>query len=149
NRSRMARFAGEDRFPGLDAEEDQFLHQTVSRVILSWFGHPFLAANTLMQLGHEPFPLNTVIVKSGKKRINVYYYLPNTLSYAKQLAQSHSLGWSVLLTGFDAASLAFIAKRYSIRWTTKYLNAHFPDFGGMAENLEDEERMLTDAQSFR
>ncbi|GMR35195.1 hypothetical protein PMAYCL1PPCAC_05390, partial [Pristionchus mayeri] len=100
------------------------------------------------QLGHEPFPL-TMVIYMRKEGIKVSYYLPNLFSYAKQLAESHPAGWSVLMTGFDAYALALITGRYTTRWTIKYLDAYYPEFGGAPEHVGEDERRITDAQSFR
>ncbi|GMR35208.1 hypothetical protein PMAYCL1PPCAC_05403, partial [Pristionchus mayeri] len=75
--------------------------------------------------------------------------LPNTLSYAKQLAQSHPLGWSVLLTGFDAISLSLIVNICTVTWTIKYLDKHFPEFGGKNDHSGYHELDLSDVESFR
>lgn len=141
--------AAADREPilGLNEDEEKFLKETAAKIAVSSVTHPLLTTKTLMQLGHEPFSLSTgkTLIVTGRNA----YFLPNAFSYAKQLAETHGAGWSVLMTGFDSGALALIAGRYATRWATKYIDAHFPEMGGKAEFEGEDERKLTDEQSFR
>ncbi|GMR35220.1 hypothetical protein PMAYCL1PPCAC_05415, partial [Pristionchus mayeri] len=142
-----AAVAAEPGLMGMNIEEEKFLKEVGMKVAVSSITHPLLTTKTLIQLGHEPFALSTgkTLIVTGRNA----YFLPNAFSYAKQLAETHPAGWSVLMTGFDSAALALIAGRYTTRWATDYLDKHFPDMGGKPENIDEDERKLTDSQSFR
>ncbi|GMR35209.1 hypothetical protein PMAYCL1PPCAC_05404, partial [Pristionchus mayeri] len=130
-----------DRFrdlgiPDWNAEQKQFVVDVVSGVVIVCTS----TTKTLIELGHEPFPLSR-----GKTitRRNAYL-LPNAFSYAKQLAQSHPLGWRVLMTGYDAASISVITRLCTIRLGNKCFDVLFPP----SVDDDDEELDLDDGQSF-
>ncbi|CAI4232522.1 unnamed protein product [Auanema sp. JU1783] len=135
-----------DRFLGLDREDADFAKKTVGNLVLNAVTWPLQCVKTLIQLGHEPFPLSTgrVFVCAGRNA----YFLPNAFSYGRQLATQQ--GFTILYTGLDAASVALITNKLTTRCMIKYIDKNYPEIGGIEEVPQDaEEKDLTDHQSFK
>ncbi|KAK5977721.1 hypothetical protein GCK32_004021 [Trichostrongylus colubriformis] len=116
-----------------------------ARVVLSTVTYPLTCVKTLNQLGHEPFPLTTgkTLIVAGRNA----YFLPNVFSYANQLARAR--GVSVLFTGIDSAVCSLIVQGITSFKTKKYIDTYYPEIGGKPENVDIEEKDLTDHQSFK
>lgn len=143
----MAEAAPHDQFLGLNEEDEKLVKEIGAKVAVACVVQPLTVTKTLVQLGHEPFPLST-----GKTLICVgrnAYFLPNMLSYAHQLAQTNPAGVSVLFTGLDSACMTIIVGRYVSRAVTKYIDKYYPEIGGKNEFDGKDERELTDHESFR
>ncbi|WKX96980.1 hypothetical protein Q1695_012993 [Nippostrongylus brasiliensis] len=137
--------AQRDQFLGLNEEEEAVAKNIAARVVISGITYPLTCVKTLNMLGHEPFPLSTgkTLIVAGRNA----YFLPNTFSYAKQLAHARGLG--VLFTGIDSAICSLIVQGITSYKTKKYIDTYYPELGGKPENESAEERDLTDHQSFK
>ncbi|VDM63868.1 unnamed protein product [Angiostrongylus costaricensis] len=116
-----------------------------AKVLLAAVTHPLTCVKTLIQLGHEPFPLSTgkTLIVAGRNA----YFLPNAFSYASQLA--HARGMGVLFTGIDSAICSIIIQGITSYQTRKYIDTYYPEIGGKPENENEEEKSITNHQSLK
>ncbi|CAJ0955561.1 unnamed protein product, partial [Mesorhabditis belari] len=134
-----------DPFLGMAEEDEKFYKGLAAKTLVTGLTYPITVVKTLIQLGHEPFPLSTgkIFVFCGRNA----YFLPNGFSYAQQLA--HAKGLSILWTGLDSALVSFVVGGVAGHVATKFLNDHYPAVGGSAEFEGKEEKNMTDHESFR
>lgn len=134
-----------DPFLGLTEEDEKFYKGLATKTLVSGVTYPLTVVKTLIQLGHEPFPLSTgkAFIFFGRNA----YFLPNVFSYGHQLAQEK--GFSILWTGIDSALVSFVVGGIAAHRASKYLNEHYPEVGGSAEFEGKEEKNLSDHASFR
>ncbi|KAL6734604.1 hypothetical protein Aduo_005130 [Ancylostoma duodenale] len=137
--------AERNQFLGLNEEEEVVAKNLAARALLTTVTYPLTCVKTLIQLGHEPFPLSTgrTLIVAGRNA----YFLPNAFSYASQLAHARGLG--VLYTGIDSAVCSLIIQGITSYQTKKYIDQYYPEIGGKPEKVEAEEKDLTDHESFR
>uniref|UniRef100_A0A914HMN3 Alpha-1,3/1,6-mannosyltransferase ALG2 n=1 Tax=Globodera rostochiensis TaxID=31243 RepID=A0A914HMN3_GLORO len=92
--------------------------------------HPITFANTLMKLGHEPYPLSR-----GKKWIlfgeSVYFH-PNIFKYLTNVCRSH--GFMTICTGFGANLVAFVAYDFFCTFTARFMDQSYPEIGGKMDD---------------
>ncbi|PAV67031.1 hypothetical protein WR25_18378 [Diploscapter pachys] len=159
----------ENREAVLSPEEEKFVKSLALKSVAAGVTHPLTAARTLIQLGHEPFPLSTgrVFICAGRNA----YFLPNVFSYTENLTQAlprseciysliqpitlavHQLakdrGVKVLFTGIDSALVGLAVQGIAAHKATQFIDTHYPTIGGPKENEDVEEEDLTDHDSFR
>ncbi|CCG58600.1 Protein CBG09197 [Caenorhabditis briggsae] len=75
----MAEGNQQDAFLGLAPEDEKFAKNLIAKLALSSLSLPLTVTRTLIQLGHEPFPLSTgkTLICAGRNA----YFLPNAFSY--------------------------------------------------------------------
>ncbi|CCD63551.1 Mitochondrial carrier [Caenorhabditis elegans] len=141
----MAEGNQQDAFLGLAPEEEKFAKSLIAKLALSSLSLPLTVTRTLIQLGHEPFPLSTgkTLVIAGRNA----YFLPNFFSYMKQLGTTR--GYITLWTGIDSAIAALAVQGIASHRTQQYIDEYYPNIGGPLLNQDKEEDELTDAESFR
>lgn len=117
----------------------------VAKGVVGSATYPLVCCKTLIQLGHEPFPLSTgkVWLCAGRDA----YFLPNLFSYASQLKDAK--GWASLFTGLDSAIVKLAVEALTTHYTSKYIDLHYEELGGEPQNLDAEEKDIDDSQSFR
>uniref|UniRef100_A0A1I7XT05 Mitochondrial carrier protein n=1 Tax=Heterorhabditis bacteriophora TaxID=37862 RepID=A0A1I7XT05_HETBA len=142
--------ANHGQFLGMNEEEEAFAKGLAAKALLTSAVYPLTCVKTLIQLGHEPFPLSTgkTLIVAGRNA----YFLPNVFSYARQLANLHDMG--VLFTGLDSAIFSLIVQGVTSYHTSKYIDKYYPTVGGAPENINAEEKLmtlqnLTEHQSFK
>ncbi|KHJ98686.1 hypothetical protein OESDEN_01333 [Oesophagostomum dentatum] len=137
--------AERNQFFGLDEDEEVMARNLAAKALITSITYPLTCAKTLIQLGHEPFPLSTgrTLIVAGRNA----YFLPNVFSYASQLAHAHGLG--ILFTGIDSAVCSLIIQGITAYHTKKYIDKYYPEIGGKPEYVDVEEKDLTDHQSFK
>ncbi|EPB75351.1 hypothetical protein ANCCEY_05565 [Ancylostoma ceylanicum] len=137
--------AERNQFLGLNEEEEAVAKNIAARACVTALTYPLTCVKTLIQLGHEPFPLSTgrTLIVAGRNA----YFLPNAFSYASQLAHARGLG--VLYTGIDSAVCSLILQGITSYQTKKYIDQYYPEIGGKPEKVDVEEKDLTDHESFR
>uniref|UniRef100_A0A0K0CW86 Uncharacterized protein n=1 Tax=Angiostrongylus cantonensis TaxID=6313 RepID=A0A0K0CW86_ANGCA len=138
--------ARNELFLGLNEEEEVLVKNIGARVLLAAVTHPLTCVKTLIQLGHEPFPLSTgkTLIVAGRNA----YFLPNAFSYGmSQLA--HARGMGVLFTGIDSAICSIIIQGITSYQTKKYIDTYYPEIGGKSENENEEEKSITNHQSLK
>ncbi|PAV71986.1 hypothetical protein WR25_23908 isoform B [Diploscapter pachys] len=135
----------ENREAVLSPEEEKFVKSLALKSVAAGVTHPLTSARTLIQLGHEPFPLSTgrVFICAGRNA----YFLPNVFSYIHQLAKDR--GVKVLFTGIDSALVGLAVQGIAAYKATQFIDTHYPTIGGPKENEDVEEEDLTDHDSFR
>uniref|UniRef100_A0A183C6E2 Mitochondrial carrier homolog 2 n=1 Tax=Globodera pallida TaxID=36090 RepID=A0A183C6E2_GLOPA len=92
--------------------------------------HPLAFANTLMKLGHEPYPLSR-----GKKWImfgEPVYFHPNIFKYLTNVCRSH--GFMTICTGFGANLVAFVAYDSFCAFTARFMDQSYPEIGGKLDD---------------
>ncbi|CAP31989.2 Protein CBR-MTCH-1 [Caenorhabditis briggsae] len=141
----MAEGNQQDAFLGLAPEDEKFAKNLIAKLALSSLSLPLTVTRTLIQLGHEPFPLSTgkTLICAGRNA----YFLPNAFSYMKQLADTR--GYTTLWTGLDSAIVSLAVQGIASHRTQQYIDEHYPNIGGPLVNQDKEEDELTDAESFR
>ncbi|CAJ0581267.1 unnamed protein product, partial [Mesorhabditis spiculigera] len=134
-----------DPFLGMTEEDEKFYKGLAAKTLVAAATYPITAVKTLIQLGHEPFPLSSgkALIVAGRNA----YFLPNGFSYAKQLAEKK--GVSVLWTGLDSALVSFVVGGTVGHVAKKHLDKYYPEVGGSAEFDGKEEKALSDHESFR
>ncbi|GMR35210.1 hypothetical protein PMAYCL1PPCAC_05405, partial [Pristionchus mayeri] len=128
----VARYIFGRRIQVAHLEDRAFFKDVIAEALRS---SSMMATKTLIELGHEPFPLSTEKTIKG----SLIYFYPNFFSYAKQLAESHPLGWWVLTTGWVAGSIAIFVRRYTIRIGSDYINIYYDP----PQHLSADERTLS------
>lgn len=106
------------------------------QLIASSVLYPISFARTLVQLGHEPYPM----VK-GRKWIfcgQEKFYLPNLLKYVSNVYNSH--GFPTIFTGIGANALLNITGNFGSFAVTLYLDHFYPEIGGDINDLELEKK---------
>jgi len=135
----------------LDEDENQraiaYAKTVGPKIALSTVSYPLHLVKTLIQLGHEPFPLQT-----GKSlAVSTFWqdakFLPNGLSYARSL--SHDVGIAGMYTGISAHLCSNLSGAFVTMAANIYIDRHFPNIGGKPENIDNDEKHMTDAESFR
>lgn len=113
--------------------------------IVGTASYPLMCCKTLIQLGHEPFPLSTgkTFIVGGRNA----YFLPNLFSYAYQMKKKYGLG--VLFTGLDSAIVKLIVEASATHYVSKHIDQHYPEIGGAPENMDAEEKDIDDHSSFK
>ncbi|KAI3421898.1 Mtch-1p [Globodera pallida] len=112
--------------------KERQIPSTVVKALLRVAGHPITFANTLIRLGHEPYPLSR-----GNKWImfgEPVYFQPNIFEYLTNVCQSH--GYMTICTGFGANLMAFFAYDIFSNFTGRFMDQHYPEIGGrMDDNM--------------
>uniref|UniRef100_A0A8R1DF32 Uncharacterized protein n=1 Tax=Caenorhabditis japonica TaxID=281687 RepID=A0A8R1DF32_CAEJA len=141
----MAEGVQQDTLFGLSPEEEKFGKALIAKLALSSLSLPLTVTRTLVQLGHEPFPLSTgkTLICAGRNS----YFLPNMFSYMNQLSKSRGL--STLWTGLDSAIVMLAVQGIASHRTEQYIDEYYPNIGGPLLNADKEEDALTDSESFR
>ncbi|CAL2032647.1 hypothetical protein CAEBREN_04147 [Caenorhabditis brenneri] len=134
-----------DALFGLAPEDEKFAKNLIAKLALSSLSMPLTVTRTLIQLGHEPFPLSTgkTLICAGRNA----YFLPNAFSYMKQLAATR--GYSTLWTGLDSAIVSLSVQAIASHRTQQYIDEYYPEIGGPNVNADKQEDELTDSESFR
>ncbi|KAL7076631.1 hypothetical protein ACQ4LE_003802 [Meloidogyne hapla] len=108
------------------------------------FFHPISFTRTLMQLGHEPFPL-----EKGKSYIffgKTAYFLPNFYRYLNNFYLSH--GFETIYTGVGAHVLDSFLHLSGGIVVSEILDRHYPEVGGNISDLKNLNQ-LDNYQHFR
>ncbi|VDM81961.1 unnamed protein product [Strongylus vulgaris] len=73
--------AERNNFFGMDEDEEALAKGLMAKTLLTTITYPLSCAKTLIQLGHEPFPLSTgrTLIVAGRNA----YFLPNVFSYGE------------------------------------------------------------------
>lgn len=112
--------------------EDQ-CRKMVGQLVASSALYPIAFARTLVQLGHEPYPM----VK-GKKWIffgQEKYYLPNLFKYVSNVYNSH--GFATIYTGIGANVFLNITGNLGSFAVSMYLDHFYPEVGGDITDLDE------------
>ncbi|CAI2343023.1 unnamed protein product [Caenorhabditis sp. 36 PRJEB53466] len=141
----MAEGVQQDTFLGLSHEDEKFAKNLIAKLALNSLSLPLTVTRTLIQLGHEPFPLSTgkTLICAGRNA----YFLPNVFSYIGQLGKTR--GYSTLWTGLDSAIVSLTVQGIASHRTEQYLDEYYQEVGGPRVNYDKEEDALTDSESFR
>lgn len=118
------------------------------RAVAATILHPLAFARTLVQLGHEPYPLTT-----GKAYIffgRQANFLPNMFKYLSNIYHSH--GFKTIYTGVSANVLLTVTNSLGSSTVSLYMDHYCPEIGGKVDDLEKkgtEDQELDAYQSFR
>uniref|UniRef100_A0A914LR73 Uncharacterized protein n=1 Tax=Meloidogyne incognita TaxID=6306 RepID=A0A914LR73_MELIC len=113
-------------------------------VMTTSFFHPLSFTRTLMQLGHEPFPLEKgkVYVFFGRNA----YFLPNFYRYLNNFYLSH--GFATIFTGVGGHALQTFLHLSGGFVISEVLNRYYPEVGGNIDDLKNLNN-LDNYQQFR
>uniref|UniRef100_A0A1I8ABD9 Mitochondrial carrier n=1 Tax=Steinernema glaseri TaxID=37863 RepID=A0A1I8ABD9_9BILA len=125
--------------------EEMYVKQLAMKTVVGAVTYPLTLVKTLFQLGYEPYPLT-----HGKSLLvtgRACYFLPNGFVYARYLF--NDVGFSSMFTGLESAVLANVTGGIVSYGASKYLDKYYPNVGGKPENLDKEEKNMTDHESVR